>query len=221
MGDESTGATAVMLKTIRDLGGWFGKHVDGPMSEISGMIQERLKFARAVRVMRLAERFKFELEATGRPATMRSLAPNFLLPALEEGAMEDDDDLQDVWARLLANVCDPATGVSPKRSHITMLKEMTPLDAMVFEAIYSVSTGEDLQKAILTCELPGRASIVKEKLESIQQPSHEVAVSIANLERIGVVLYGPSWGGGEVLHVVNQSILGKELFKAIKRRTAC
>ncbi len=145
MGDKLTSTTALMVQAVRDLGGWFGKHLDGPASEVAGILQDRLKFARAARVVRLAERFKLELDAVGHAATMVSLPPNFSLPALEEGAMEEDDDLQDMWARLLANACDPATGVNARRSYITMLREMTTFDAMVFESIYSVPPDDGIK----------------------------------------------------------------------------
>jgi hypothetical protein len=218
---DTPSTTSLMIQAVRDFGGWFGKHLDGPASEVAGILQDRLKFARATRVIRLAERFKLELDAAGRPATMLSLPPNFSLPALEEGAMEEDDELQDLWARLLANACDPATGVSPRRSHITMLKEMTTFDAIVFEAIYSVPPDNGIKKAVLTYELPGRASDAKDaSLDSLPKPSHEVVVSISNLERIGAVKFGSTWGGGEVFDVVNQNVGGQELFKAIKRRSA-
>lgn len=221
MGDGATSTTGLMIQAVRDLGGWFGKHLDGPVSEISGMVQDRLRFARAVRVARLAERFKRELDAAGRPVAMHPLPPNFLLPALEEGAMEENDELQDMWARLLANACDSSTGVSAKRSHITMLKEMTPFDAMVFETIYSVSPDDGNRKAILTYELPSRATEPKgASLDSLPKPTHEVVVSLSNLERIGAIKFGSSWGGGEVFDVVNQNVGGQELFKAIKRRAA-
>lgn len=133
--------------------------------------------------------------------------------------MEEDDDLQDLWARLLANACDSSTNVSARRSHITMLKEMTGFDAKVFEAIYSVPPDDGIRKAVLTHELPGRASDAKgASLDSLPKPSHEVVVSISNLERIGAVKFGSAWGGGEVFDVVNQNVGGQELFKAIQRR---
>lgn len=221
MGDSTTSTTGLMVQAVRDFGGWFGKHLDGPASEVTGMLQDRLKFARAARVIRLAERFRIEFGAAARPDTMLSLPMNFSLPALEEGAMEEDDELQNFWARLLANACDPAAGVNARRSHITMLKEMTPLDAMVFEAIYSVPPDDGTKKAILTYELPSRASDAKgASLDSLPKPSHEVVVSISNLERIGAVKFGSTWGGGEVFDVVNQNVGGQELFKAVKRRSA-
>ena len=221
MGDIAASTAGQLVQAVRDFGGWFGKHLDGPVGEVAGMLQDRLKFARAARVIRLAERFKFALDASGRPVTIQSLPTNFSLQILEEGSMEEDDELQDVWARLLANACDPAARVSPRRSHITMIKEMTPLDAMVFEAIYSVPPDDGTKKAILTYELPERASdATGANLDLLPKPKQEVVVSISNLERIGAVKFGSTWGGGEVFDVVNQCVGGHELYKAIKRRSA-
>jgi hypothetical protein len=221
MGDIATSTAGQLIQAVRDFGGWFGKHLDGPAGEVAGMLQDRLKFARAARVIRLAERFRYALDTAGRPIAIQSLPANFSLQVLEEGAMEEDDDLQDVWARLLANACDPAAGVSPRRSHITMLKEMTPFDALVFEAIYSVPPDDGTKKAILTYELPVRASDAKgANVDLLPKPGQEVVVSVSNLERIGAVKFGSTWGGGEVFDGVNQCVGGHELFKAIKRRSA-
>lgn len=220
MGDN-TGGAALLVQAARDLGGWFGKHLDGPTSQVSGMIEDRLKYTRAIRVNRLARKFNEELAADGGIANLRAVPTSFALAALEEGSMEEDDDLQDIWARLLANAADASSGVSPRRAYISMIKDMTPLDAIIFESIYSVTAEDGRRLAILTHELPARASDAKgTKQDERPKPSQEVIVSLANLARIGAIEYGSSWSGGEIFDIVNQCVNGQELFKAIRRRSA-
>jgi len=132
--------------------------------------------------------------------------------------MEQDDDLQDIWARLLANAVDATSEVQPRRAYISIIKDLSPLDALILEQIYAVDQ-ERYQKAIVTHELPSRAyPAIDIDLKTLPKPSEEVQVALANLERLGVISYGASWGGGEVFDFVNHSTAGKAFMMAIRRR---
>jgi hypothetical protein len=56
------------------------------------------------------------------------------------------------------------------------------------------------------------------KFDEIPEPSEEVILSLSNLERIGAIAYGSSWGGAEIFKCVNHTVAGHVLMNAIKRR---
>jgi hypothetical protein len=227
MNEESAKAVQEMAKAaekvvdvVHDTGEFLAPHVDGVLTQVVGMFTDHLKYVRGVRLVRLGQRFQQELLAHGGQAAVRKLPLNFAIDALEQGAMEQDDDLQDIWARLLANAVDATNEVQPRRAYISIIKDLSPLDALILEKIYAVDQ-ELHRKAIVTHELPLRAYPAID-IEPIRppKPNKEVQVTLANLERLGLIQYGASWGGGEVLSLVNHSTAGKAFMMAIKRRHA-
>ena len=225
MDEESAKAVQEVAKTtgkvvdlVHDTGGFLAPHVDGILAQVAGMFTDHLKYLRGVRLVRLSQRFQQELLGHGGVAAVRKLPLNFAIDALEQGAMEQDDDLQDIWARLLANAVDATSEVQPRRAYISIIKDLSPLDALILEKIYAVDQ-ERHQKAIVTHELPSRAyPAIDTDLKTLAKPSEEVQVALANLERLGLILYGATWGGEEVFDLVDHSTAGKAFMKAIRRR---
>lgn len=225
MDEESAKAVQEVAKTtgkvvdvVHDAGGFLAPHVDGVLAQVVGLFTDHLKYVRGVRLVRLGQRFQQELLAHGGVEAVRKLPLNFAIDALEQGAMEQDNDLQDIWARLLANAVDATTEVLPRRAFISIIKDLSPLDAMILEKIYAVDQ-ERHQKAIVTHELPSRAyPAIDIDRKTLPKPSEDVQVALANLERLGVISYGVSWGGGEVFDLVNHSTAGKAFMMAIRRR---
>lgn len=225
MDEESAKAVQEVAKTtgkvvdiVHDTGGFLAPHVDGILAQVAGIFTDQLKYLRGVRLVRLGQIFQQELLAHGGVAAVRKLPLNSAIDALEQGAMEQDDDLQDIWARLLANAVDATSEVQPRRAYISIIKDLSPLDALILEQIYAVDQ-ERHQKAIVTHELPSRAyPAIDTDPKTLAKPSEEVQVALANLERLGLILYGATWGGGEVFDLVDHSTAGKAFMKAIRRR---
>lgn len=215
---EVAKTTSEVVDAVRGAGEFLAPHVDGVLSQVMGIFTDHLRYVRGKRLLRLGERFQQELLAHGGVEAVRKLPLNFAIDALEQGAMEEDDRIQDIWARLLANAVDATSEVQPRRAYVSIIKDLSPLDALILEKIYSVDQKE-FKKAIVTCELPSRAyPAIDIDLKSLPKPSEEVQVALANLERLGLISYGASWGGGEVFDLVNQSTAGQAFMIAIRRR---
>jgi hypothetical protein len=107
------------------------------------------------------------------------------LPLLDNATLEEDDELQDLWARLLVNGGDANSDTVLRRAFVTVLAEMTLLDvrnlAEIEFAINKVHP-ERARKGVWTVELPKRAIAydwVKED-KYPGDPSPEVAISLSN-----------------------------------------
>lgn len=215
---EVAKTTGKVVDVVHDTGQLLAPHVDGVLAQVAGMLTDRLKYMRGVRLVRLRQRFQQELLANGGEAAVRKLPLNFAIDALEQGALEQDDDLQDIWVRLLANAADATSIGQPRRAYISIIKDLSALDALILEQIYAVDQ-ERHQKAIVTHELPLRAyPAIDIDLKTLPKPNENVQVALANLERLGLISYGATWGGGEVFHLVNQCTAGKAFMMAIRRR---
>lgn len=215
---EVAKTTGKVVDVVQSTGEFFAPHVDGVLEQVTGMLTDQLKYMRGVRLIRLRKRFNEELLANGGQENIQKLPMNFVADVLEQGAMEEDDELQDIWVRLLANATSATSEVEPRRSYISIIKDLSTLDAIILEELYKVDQDKD-DKAIVTYELPSRAyTAFGLDPKEVPMPSEEIMVSLANLERLGLISYGASWGGGESFQFVNQCTAGKAFMKAIKRR---
>ena len=57
------------------------------------------------------------------------------IPILEAAADEENEELQDLWSRLLAAAMDPNRRDAMRQSFIQTVKQMDPMDTLVLKAI--------------------------------------------------------------------------------------
>ena len=67
----------------------------------------------------------------------RFVPGRLLWPALEKGSVEEDPDLSERWAALLANASMHSTTVLP--AFVTILSELSPLEAKLLSHVYAVA----------------------------------------------------------------------------------
>lgn len=215
--EEVAKTTGTAIEAARSAGGFLSKYVEGPATQISEILSDKLKFYRAEQFLRLGTRLQRELDARGAHLKIRRLPLSFTIEVVEQALMEEDDILQDLWARLLVNAVDLDSGGGPKRAYVSIVKDLSPFDAAVLEKIYSVDQSND-GYAIVTHELPDRAyPAVGVDIKALPKPAEEVKLALANLERLGLIVYGVSWGGGEVFDLIGKSTTGRDFMRAIKR----
>lgn len=93
-----------------------------------------LRVRRAENTARMIQKAKERLSArhveTPEPATL-----SLTLPILVAAADESRDELQDLWARLLAAAADPARAGDFRLAFIDAVKRMDPLDAAVLSCM--------------------------------------------------------------------------------------
>ena len=219
---EVAKASGKAIDAAQKSGSFIAKHIDGTLTQVMGMLEDRLRFAREVRQARLLQCYRDELLAMGNGVEVKPLPLKFAADALEEGALEDVDELQDLWARLLANTADSTSGVEPRRSYIAILREFTPLDATIFEVIYSRPNGAAETEVIYTPCLPDTAeqSSFHGALATTElpQPSDAVKASLSTLDRLGLIKLASTNDDKEWHTFANPTFAGVQLMRAIKRR---
>jgi Abortive infection alpha len=120
----------------QQLGSFVAKLIGEPLEVASGMLSDRLKFARAERLLRLKTRFDEETKRRGVSEVFRGVSPKFVLPLLENASLEGDDELQDLWANLLASSVDPSFDGSIRVAYIDILRQLEVIDVHVLQSIY-------------------------------------------------------------------------------------
>ncbi len=71
-----------------------------------------------------------------------SVSPSVAIPLLEAAKNESREELQELWARLLAAAMDPSRNDRVRQSFIDTLKRLDPVDALMLSFAYDVTSRE-------------------------------------------------------------------------------
>jgi hypothetical protein len=156
-----------------------------------------LKVRRAENLARILEKATERLRArhleTPEPASL-----SIALPILVAAGDESRDELQEIWARLLAAAADPGRAKSFRLAFIEATKKLDPLDAAVLQGI-SAAGG---------AVTPGMRNSLAEQLHASR---NEIDISIANLTKLELVNSGRH-GSPEPAQIMP---LGREFLRAV------
>jgi hypothetical protein len=188
---KATEATANASKEAMQAGRDIGRFLSGPAGEVVGMLWDHLKVVRFERQIRLSERVRNFLGERGMDGPTRTIPLKIGLPLLEFATLEEDDALQDIWARLLVNGGDADSGIEIRRAFVSVLAEMTAVDVRNLAAIEQASpfNADGSTTGIWTCKLPEEAIPVSRRDREVinEIPALEMLTSCSNLERLGCV----------------------------------
>jgi hypothetical protein len=131
--------------------------------------------------------------------------------------LEEDEELQDVWARLLANAADASTLIELRTAYIDILKELTAFDVKILSMLAKLSFSDLPQPyppLIETWDLPKDARVHSTLSGQAGMLLPEVSTSLSNLARAGCI--APSYGfdGIPMYTVVAVTPLGMGLYRA-------
>ena len=138
----------------REFGTFVARFIGGPLEQASGMVQDKLTYMRWERQVRLMERGEEFLRQKGLDAPTRSIPMKVAIPLLQAASLEEDDELQDIWARLLVNAADADSGVDVTSSLVAILNDFGILEARVLQAIHDAPAGMSPNGAVVTTCLP-------------------------------------------------------------------
>jgi hypothetical protein len=173
--------------------------VADPVRELVGMGTDTLKVKRYRRQVRLTEQVKAFLRERGLEAPSPGIPLSFSVPLIEYASLEEDDDLQDIWAGMLANAADAKSGTERRTAFIGMLKDMTAFDVMILAKIAKIEkiSPPTEARSVYTVNFPDS----DDQTDSGKRPpglSADVAVSLGNLARLGCI-NGLSGIGGTLM----------------------
>ena len=222
--DEEAKATREIAKTTgkaidagRELGGFISKFIAGTLEQGLGIFEDKLKYMRWERQVSFMEKTDKTLSNRGLKHPSRAVPMKIAIPLFQAATVEDDDDLQTIWANLLVNAADKDSGVEVRRNFISILQDLSFLEVQILEKTYSMDlkTGQ----AVYTCDLPEKILIEKPS-DDPRGPKEQVSLALSNLCRLGLleaVMY--IGDGGTSLRSVYLTILGRKLYDACTSQT--
>ena len=221
--DEKSKAVQEVAKTAgqaidaaREAGGFIARFVSGPLEQGIGIFEDRLKYMRWERQVRYMQKAQEFLHAAGLVSPTRPIPLKLAIPLMQGATLEEDDDLQDRWAALLVNAANANFKGEVRRSYITILEQLTSLDAKILDTILALPFERTRHGGVATRELPDNAHIMENNEKDFLPPPDEVVLSLSNLARLGCIRPTMTWGGGDNYGRVNPTILGKAFSDACR-----
>ena len=207
---EIAKATDKGIEAVREFGGFVARFIGGPLEQASGIVDDKLKYLRWERQVRLMKRAEEFLRQQGLQTPTRSVPMKVAIPILEAASMEEDDALQDIWARLLVNAADADRGADVTRSLVTIIQDFESLEAQLLESIYKAPTEMHPHGEILTTGLPHEYRL--EQKGEVDLPPEPVQVALWHLVRLGCI--DTTWVSLVGIQRVTITALGRALVRA-------
>jgi len=127
--------TAVVITALKKPAGEFLTKVFGPAADELGlMVRDRVAAHRHANLIKIVGKAKRHLDKAG--VSPKVLPLSIIHPMLHAASLEDNEELQDRWAALLANAADPRQLVQVLPSFSSILQQLTPADAKLFSTIH-------------------------------------------------------------------------------------
>jgi hypothetical protein len=184
------------LRALRGLGSFLEKTFGTVPQDLVGLLGgDWLKVRRAENIAKILEMAQERLKIRGVKEPERT-SLSVGLPLLVAAADESRDELQDIWARLLAAAADPARSRTFRIAFIEAVRKMDPIDAALLQSIHANSGGR----------VDGDAR--NSSVARLGISRDEVDISVSNLERL------------ELMRQVNSQVVvispfGREFLRSI------
>ncbi|MDP2848364.1 MAG: Abi-alpha family protein [Humidesulfovibrio sp.] len=214
MSDEWAKTAGKGIDAGRELGQFLAPIVKAPLENAMGIVADKLAYMRWERQQRLMKRaHEFMLEQ-GIEQPTRAVPMNIAISLMQAASMEEDDVLQDTWARLLVNAIDADSGVDVKRSFVSILSELTPVEVRILHLMHEGSERNPLE-SFYTYALPDSLMPYPTKVpipKEVQVVEENVHVALWNLVRLGCICSHAI--EQQVVHLVSLTALGRAFVKA-------
>jgi len=213
---EVAKATGKAIDASREAGRFISKFIAGSLEQGMGIFEDRLKYMRWERQERLMQRAQDFMKLSGMDAPTRPVPMKLAIPIMQGAILEDDDSLQDRWAALLVNASNAAFAGEVRRSYVSILEQVTPLDAHILDVLYVLPFEENKHNGILTADLPSKACVSNGREKELKLPPEDVVLSLSNLERLGCLRPGLTWGRGQIFERVDLTVAGRAFVYACR-----
>lgn len=188
---EKWKAAQKLLDLTQDAGK-FLKVVFGPASEnIGGILSDQTRHWRASNIDRLANYWKQRVKERGiDEAALQHLPFGDAFRVIDAASMEDDDNVQQMWADLLANATDPSEAIQIKKVYIDLLKSLSGAEVIFLNFLWTAESKKQFKsrEEINTFNSEMNA-IADEKWRKINGNDRNTAIQ--NLVRLRCISFRP------------------------------
>jgi hypothetical protein len=181
-------AANVSVDAVAKLGTFVDNTFGNAIKNGLGLIGDKLAYYRLERAIELQHKVEERLKAKGVNAK-RYVPVSFGLPIFEKATVEENDDMQQLWANLLTNALDPNYTGKITRNFVSILADIEPIDARILDMIVrEYGAFPDAVKSKVLFELAKVSANIGLALSDCEN-------SVRNLMRLGLLKPGTVEGG--------------------------
>jgi hypothetical protein len=170
--DEQAKLGQEALKTLQGLGGFLKDTFGTLPQDVVGLLGgDYLKVKRAENLFRTFEKAKKRLEENH--VEKPDASPSLAIPIIVAAADESRDELQEIWAALLAAAADPSRNKAFRLKFIEIAKKLDPLDVGLLREVHA--NGGTVGPAA-----------IGSTVSKFSVSNDEVQISIRNLTELGL-----------------------------------
>lgn len=182
-------AIDLVLRAGRFLGGVFG-----PASkELGHLFGDQMKFWRFKNAVNILEKAQALMDARGlKPEQVRTLGFGEGLLLLEAASMEESDEVQTLWARLMANAVDPNAATKAEKVYVDILKSISAREAIFLDLMAQIEKKGHSFKSIEAIDAFGLEMSALAESAWRKYSEEERVVSVQNLVRLRCITARPA-----------------------------
>lgn len=124
------------LDSVDRFGGVLSKALGVPAKDVYGIVGDQLNYIQWELRQKLADKINIIHEKRGHPP-VRPVLPKFVVPIILNASFETDEELHDLWCKLLANGMDSTRDLELRYAYIEMIKSLSSLDVSILNTIYA------------------------------------------------------------------------------------
>jgi len=219
---EVAGVTGKTIDAVRALSGFLNDVFGDAFREFGGTVADWARYLRYRNTLLILDKVKATLARRSAIGKTLTIPPRISLPLLEGASLEFEEDIQALWAGLIANTIDPMRAIKPTKVFIEILRGLEPLDARVLQfladpkldQVYNILTRATVNVDVIASGLNAEPEDVKIALQTLARYQCVVDAWEQTLESLDY--------GGQGFQVENPksnfrpSHLGKRLLAATR-----
>jgi len=170
------------------LGGFFRLVLGDAAIELGGAVKDWATYFRYNNLLKIQDKvFKLHKKRKIEGKTI-VIPPRYAIPLIQNASQEDNDDIQSLWAGLVANSTDPDKKLNVQKIYIEILSSLEPIDVQIM--LYFSKQGWHLFS-----EVPGGGITIEKLLSELNLLENDIVISLQNLHRLGCLIadFEPTW----------------------------
>ena len=173
---------------------FLGKLISPTLEEIGLLLSDNIKFIRYKNQIKILLKAKEYVEKKN--IKIKEIPIKILVPLLENASLEDDEDLQDKWAKMLTNMVNSEYNLQnqifPYLLSQISIEEFEELKRLSLKEIDNLKNKEKLRNLIQTDQFSFKKDTkeAKKEVEKVEQDGFLIYIEgfeSSNLERLGLI----------------------------------
>ncbi|MHB1654707.1 MAG: Abi-alpha family protein [Desulfitobacteriaceae bacterium] len=124
------------IESTDKAGSFLAKVFKEPIIASIRMLTNEIILIEWKRLLKISDKVATILKERG-ILDFKVVPPKLALPIIQAASLEDDENLQDLWANLIANAMDPSFNDEIRYGFIDMIKNITGIEAKILNEFYN------------------------------------------------------------------------------------